>query len=118
MPIVELPRDRWKDELNTFTAAHEGWLASIDVFGSEIGAQHEIRDMPLIGVSADRINHDGAIAVSVARSTADHFTHMIHGVMRIFIERQTDDTPAFFLIESSDGTRTMLRFRTPHSGRP
>ena len=97
--------------LNRFTAAHEGWLASLEIFGPSLGAQPEIDNLPLLGVSADRVNHDGAIAISVARSADDHFTHIVHNVSRIFIEQTHDGTTAALLIESTDATRTVLQLR-------
>ena len=72
MRTVEIPREAWVEQLNEFTAIHEGWLVSLDVLGPEIGAQPEIVNLPLLGVSADRIDHDGAIAVSVMLSATEH----------------------------------------------
>ena len=80
---MELPRATWVDRLNAFTIAHEGWIVSLEVFGPEIGAQPEIVNLPLIGVSADRVDHDGTIAVSVAQSGVGHLTHIIHDVTHI-----------------------------------
>ena len=54
MRTVEIPREAWAQALNEFTAIHEGWLVSLDVLGPEIGAQLEINNLPLLGVSADR----------------------------------------------------------------
>ena len=110
MLTVEIPREAWVEQLNEFTAIHEGWLVSVDVLAPEIGAQPEIVNLPLLAVSADRIDHDGAIAVSVLSAT-EHLTHMIHGVTRIYIERADDGADAALEIESVDGTRTILRFR-------
>ena len=111
MRTVEIPRETWVEQLNEFTAIHEGWLVSLDVLGPEIGAQPEIINLPLLGVSADRADHDRAIAVSVMLSATEHFTHTIHGVTRINIERADDGADAELEIESADGTRTILRFR-------
>jgi hypothetical protein len=111
MRTVEIPREAWVERLNEFTAIHDGWLVSLDMLGPEIGAQPEIINLPLLGVSADRIDHDWAIAVSVMVSATGHFTHMIHGVTRIYIERADDGADAALEIESADGTRTILRFR-------
>ena len=55
MRTVEIPRAEWAQRLNEFTAIHEGWLVSLDVLDPEIGAQPEIRNLPLLGISADRI---------------------------------------------------------------
>lgn len=112
MRTVEIPREAWVRQLNEFTAIHEGWLVSLDVLGPELGAQPEIVNLPLVGVSADRIDdHDGTIAVSVMVSATGHFTHVIQGVTRIYVERADDGADAALEIESGDGTRTILRFR-------
>ena len=111
MRTVEIPREAWVQKLNEFTATHEGWLVSLDVLGPEIGAQPEIANLPLLGVSADRIDHDGTIAVSVVRSATEHFTHIIHAVTRIYIERTDDGADTALQIESVDGTKTILRVR-------
>ena len=111
MRTFEIPREAWVHELNEFTMVHEGWLVSLDVLGPEIGAQPEIDNLPLLGVSADRLDHDGTIAVSVARSATEHLTHIIHAVTRVYIERTDDGADVALQIESVDGTTTILRFR-------
>lgn len=111
MQTVEIPREAWAQRLNEFTAIHEGWLVSLEVLAPGIGAQPEIRNLPLLGVSADRIDQDGSIAVSVAGSATEHLTHIIHAVTRIYVARTDDGADAALQIESADGTRAILRFR-------
>jgi hypothetical protein len=115
MRIIEIPRETWTAQLNAFTIAHEGWLVSLEVFGGDFGAQPEITNLPLLGVSADRVNHDGTIAVSVARSAVEHLTHVVRHVARIYVEQADDGATAALLIESVDGTRTVLQLRAPTS---
>lgn len=111
MQTVEIPRDAWVQRLNQFTVIHEGWLVSLDILSTSLGAQHEIHDLPLLGVSADRIDRDGTIAVSVASSAGGHLTHIIEAVTRIWVERTDDGADAALQIASADGTKTILRFR-------
>jgi hypothetical protein len=119
MPTIELPRETWVDRLNAFTMAHEGWMASLEVFGAEEGPQPAIVDLLLIGVSADRVNHDGTVAISVARSAGEHLTRVIHDVARIYLEPSDDGATAALLIESADGTRTTVHLRaTPLHDQP
>jgi hypothetical protein len=109
---VELPRASWVKELNAFTLKHEGALVSMEVYGVELGDQPGVASLPLIGISADRIDHDGTVTVSVARSATEHFTHVIRDVRRIFVD-QPHDRPAdvVMFIESMDDTRTVLQLR-------
>jgi hypothetical protein len=116
MPPHEIPRNRWVDELDAFTVTHEGWLVSVDVLGEDIGAQREIDNMPLLGVSAERLEGERTIAISVARSKVEHVTHVIRAATRVYVERGNDGATAGLLVQSEDGTSTVLRCRA--LGRP
>ena len=109
MPF-EIRRDRWAEELDAFTATHEGSLVSIDVLGARI-APSDIDQLSLLGVAVDRLNHDGTIAISVARSTADHVTHIIRPVTRFYLKRGYDGAKAGLLVVSADGTKALLQAR-------
>ena len=111
MRAVEIPRVEWVQRLNEFNAIHEGWLVSLDVLGPDVRAQHEIENLPLLGVCAGRSDHDRTIEVSVGRSGGEHLTHMIEAATRISIERTDDGADAALQVESADGTKTILRFR-------
>jgi len=111
MQTVEIPREGWVQRLNEFTSIHAGWLVSLDVLGPDLGAQHEINNLPLLGVYVDRTDHDRTIEVSVGRLSGEHLTHMIAAATRIYIERTDDGADAALQVESADGTKTILRFR-------
>jgi uncharacterized protein DUF5335 len=111
MRTVEIPREAWTKRLNEFSAAHEGWLVSLDVLDSTIGAQREVDDLPLLGVTAEHGGSDAAITVSAGRSAAEHVTHTIHAPTRVEIERREDGADVALQIESADGARSILRFR-------
>jgi hypothetical protein len=118
MRTFQVPREAWVEELNRFTIMHEGWLATLEVFGQEIGAQREIANLPLLGVSADRVDQDGTIVISVARSAVEHLTHIIEGVAHIYVEQPNDGATAALQVESVDGTKTLLQLRAPGSPNP
>ena len=111
MRTTEIPRDAWTQTLDEFTAIHEGWLVSLDVLDPDLGAQPQIHNLPLLGVSADRIDDDGTISISAARSAGEHITHTIHAATRVYIEHTDDSADAAMQIESADGTTTVLRLR-------
>jgi hypothetical protein len=118
MPTIELPREGWVERLNAFTMTYEGWTASLEVFGLETGRQTGIVNLPLIGVSADRVDHDGTVAISVALSAREHLTRLIHDVARIHVEQPDDGSTAALIVESADGTTTTVHLRaTPLRGR-
>jgi hypothetical protein len=113
MKTVEIPRDTWEQRLEEFTQSHESWLVSLEVQNPEIGAQLEIDNMPLMGVSGDPADQGGTVAVSVARSAAEHITHVIRGVKHVFVEQTDEGADVALQIQSSDDTAAILRFRVP-----
>jgi hypothetical protein len=111
MQTVEITEADWAGRLDEFATVHDGWLVSVDVLNPEIGAQRQVDNLPLLGVSADGVKHDGSVAVSVARPGGTHFTHVIRNVKRIYLEQTSDGADAGLQIESGDGTKTIVRFR-------
>jgi hypothetical protein len=112
MRIAEIPRDAWSAVLDEFTRAHEGWLVTLDVLGPEFGAQHEIENLPLVGISADRADQDRSIAVSVERGPDAHLTHIVQAVDRLFLQRSDEGADFALLIQGADEVKTILRFRS------
>jgi hypothetical protein len=113
MPTQEIPRDQWKTFLDTFSRQHEGWLATLEVLGTDIGAQQEARDLPLEGITAT--SRDGApetIAISLGKTAEDHVTHTITEPTRIWLEQTSLGANAALEIESADDLKTILRFRS------
>jgi hypothetical protein len=111
MRIAEVPPHAWSDTLNAFTVAHEGWLVSMATFAeADDEPRTEIRNLPLIGVSADR-NDDGGIAISVARSSTQHVTRVIERAKHLYLQPGHNGSTASLIVDSEGGTRTILRVR-------
>jgi uncharacterized protein DUF5335 len=116
MRIEEVPPADWAEALNEFTLAHEGWLVSMVTFATDDGPRSDIRNLPLIGVSADRTD-DGDIAISVARSSEEHLTHVIERAAHVYLERGNNGATASLIVDSEEGLRTVLRVRAPSEPR-
>lgn len=112
MPTQEIPRADWKTFLNVFSRQHEGWLSTLELLGSDIGAQREARDLPLEGIS---VTDDDAqeIAISLGNITTDHVTHTVLQPTRIWVEQTSEGANASLEIESSENVKALLRFRSP-----
>lgn len=112
MRTIEIPRKDWGGRLDEFSRVHAGWLVSLDILAeSSIGAQREFRQLPLVGITAEPAE-GGTISIAVAEPTGDQFTHTIHSPTRVFIEKTDAGADAALEIESADGTKAILRFRT------
>ena len=113
MTTQEIPHDEWTTFLDTFSRQHEGWLASIEVLDTEIGAQEEAHDLPLEGITAtSRDDAPETIAIILGKTPEDHLTHTITEPTRIWLEQTLQGANAALEIESAGDVKTLLRFRS------
>jgi hypothetical protein len=110
----EIPREEWPMAVTAFGEERRRWLVSLEVLGQEIGAQPEVRDLPLEGISAEPPKKGGSISIFifVERSPDDHLTHTITNPARVRVEENDDRTDAM-QIEAADGTMTIVTFAPP-----
>ncbi len=113
MQTQEIPREQWGSFFNTFSQQHEGWLATLELFSPEIGAQEEAHELTFEGIS---VNSDEGeretVIISLAQTTEDHLTHTIDQPTRVWLQQTTEGADASVEIEADD-SKTLLRFRSP-----
>ena len=111
MRTTEIPRAEWSRGLAEFSAAHDGWLVSLDILSPDIGAQPDITELPLVGVTFEDIRA-GTVTISAGRSAVPEITHAIQAPSHVWVERTDAGADAALEIESADGAKTILRLRT------
>ena len=112
MPTQQIPREEWTRFLDTFSRQHEGWLVTLEILGTDIGAQQEVLNLPLEGISASRDSVPETIAISLGNDAKDHLTHTVTNPTRIWLEQTSQGANAALEIESADEVKTLLRFRS------
>jgi hypothetical protein len=112
MQTYEIPREKWPTDVTRFGEDHYRWLVSVEVLGDEIGAQPEVRNLPLEGLSADPVAKGGTVTVFLERDINDHLTRLIEHPKAIRVEER-DGGKAAMEIVSDDGTSTIVNFVRP-----
>ena len=113
MPTREVTREEWVNFCDSFSRQHEGWRVTVEVLGQEIGAQAEARELPLRGVTAELNGGEERIEIMVGEGAGDHITHTIRSPKRVYVEETGAGAHEALEIESPDGVKTLLRFRSP-----
>ena len=114
MPTQEIPRKEWNNSFDSFSRQHEGWLATLEVFGGEIGAQEAGHELPFEGVSvAAEKGKRQDIAISMGKTVEAHFSHTIVNPVHVWLEQTNEGADVALEIESQDETKALLRFRSP-----
>jgi hypothetical protein len=109
---TEIPREAWKAFFSRFSNDHETQFVAVEIMGRDVGAQVEGQSLLLGGISPG--DPDGeSLVLSFDSVNGEHLTHLVNKPAHVWIQRAADDTDAALEIESTDGTRTLVRF-PPH----
>ena len=86
---------------------------SLEIFGSEIGAQLEGRELAFEGIVAewDEVKGD-EIAIMLGAKPDDHVTHNISRPIQVSAERTDEGDDVALAIKSADGVTALIRFRS------
>jgi hypothetical protein len=112
MRTIDVPHKDWARTLDQFSAVHDGWLVSLEVVGPLLGAQPQIRELPLRGITAETGSRNPVITIAAAPADGEQITHLIHAPTQVQIEQTNEGADVALQIRSSDGTASILRFRT------
>ena len=113
MPTQEIPREDWSKFFDVFSRQHEGWLATLEIFAPDVGAQEEAHELPLEGISiASGGNEADAIAINLGKTPEDHVTHTIMKPEHVWLEQTSGGANAALEIESENQSKSLLRFRS------
>jgi hypothetical protein len=111
MAVRDIPRGSWRDELDSFSRQHEGWLVSVKV--TEPGGESALaaKNLPLQGVRAIAPQSDD-IAIVVG-DRPNRITHDVHDAARLSLDLTAEGAKRALLIHGRDGTTTSIEFRSP-----
>ncbi|MHB1296572.1 MAG: DUF5335 family protein [Anaerolineae bacterium] len=109
MRIREVEKDHWKDFCDGFTGLHEGWIASLRV-RSDGSEEPVAEDLPFVGVTLDP--ERDSISLAIGDDPREHLTHIIDHPKKLWVEQTDDGADSALGIESEEGGRTVLSFRS------
>ena len=113
MKTKEIPRNEWQEFFNIFSRQHEGWLVTLEILGSEIGAQVEEHGLPFEGIVDEGDEVQGhEIVMMFGAKPDDHITHSISNPATVSLEQTDEGADAALAIKSADGVTALLRFRS------
>jgi hypothetical protein len=111
MAIRDIAPDSWRDELDSFSRRHEGWIVSVSTRSPDGRVAVHAHDLPLQGVSPSTPrSRDIAIVVGDDRS---HLTHEVHDPAALKLDLTANCAERSLIIDGRDGTRTTVEFRSP-----
>ena len=112
MTTQVIPREEWKEFLDSFSGRHDRWLVSLEVDNTLEREQLEAHQMALEGITADLKDGESTISISVGMTPHERLTHAVHDPVQVEVERTREGAEKELRIEGREGT-TVVRLRSP-----
>lgn len=114
MQTIEITKTEWPAFFDGFSRKHQGWLATIEILGPDIGAQVEARELAFEGITGESNEARGnTIMIMAGGKPDDHVTHTISRPTEVSLEQTDEGADAALAIKSADGVTALLTFRSP-----
>jgi hypothetical protein len=105
----EILNSNWQAFFNDFNRSHKGWMASLDLFSNELGAQKVATELPLEGLMVEATANGGQnLVIILGEGSGGHLTHTIEGPGRIWFE--TADEEVVLKVEAGIDSTILMRF--------
>jgi hypothetical protein len=99
----------WEAFLLSLGARHRNSPVTVEVIGTELGAQTGVRELPFEGITLERKGAGAPVLLVMAGNRRhDHLTHSIAAPERLRVE--SSPSGETLCIESADGVVTLIRF--------
>lgn len=99
----------WRQTLDTLSRSYDGALVSLEIVGGKVGAEEEIHDQPLRGISSDR----SGMTVQIERPGRLYLDHHVAHPETLRIVETDEGAVMAIEIEDVEGMHSFLRFRSP-----
>jgi hypothetical protein len=120
LTTTEIARYDWVTFFDALTHLHIDEPVRIEVLRSDIGAQLEVDDLPLDGITAELKGSDASITISAGSDPERHISHVITDPVSVRVARDGGGDDESLEIVDADRTVTLVYFDAPKSwsGRP
>lgn len=113
MTTTEIARYDWSSFLDSLTRLHVDEPVRIEVLRPDIGAQLEVNDLPLDGITAEMKGPIASITIAAGSDPDGHISHVISDPVSVRLARgSTDDDEALEIVDA-DRTVTLVFFDGP-----
>ena len=112
METKTIPPAQWRTLFDSLARIHGGDAATLEILAADLGAQMEVEDAPLSGISYD--------SSGLELHFAPHGGHVVHRIAkpkRVAIEEGEDGLVAAIEIEADGEPTRVLRLSAPVAAR-
>ena len=109
MHTKEIPVADWRRTLDDLSRSHDGAFLSLEILGGEIGAEEEVHDQPLRGITSDRTG----VTIRFEKPGGLHLVHRVAHPQKLRILETEEGAVMAIEIEGDEGMHSLVQFRSP-----
>jgi hypothetical protein len=113
MSTREVTRNEWTNFFDVFSKQHEGWIASLEILGDQVGAQAEAIELPFEGISVSAEDEPQSLIINLGRTAEDHVSHTVERPRHVWLRQTEEGANDSLEIVEEGNQKTLLRFRSP-----
>jgi hypothetical protein len=113
MQTRSLPAAGWQRFFDSLSRIYQGSTATLEVLTPDLGAQMEIEEEPLAGISYDRTG----LEIHFATRGRGHLTHRVARPTNVHIEERDDGLVSAVEVEGEGEPRIIVRLHAPVASR-
>jgi hypothetical protein len=110
---TEIARYEWGSFLDSLTHLHIDEPVSIEVLRADIGAQLQVENLPLDGITAELKQPRATITITAGSTPERHLAHVISDPVSVRLARGSAGEDEALEIVDADRTVTLLFFDAP-----
>ena len=102
--------DQWVSSCQQFSRIHHRKAVGMTTMGHDLGVQTNARNLPLMGITAERAEAGGCqVEIMLGEAPDAHLAHTIKRPSHLRVAEWNDDYSAALQIESEEGWVTLLQ---------
>src|SRR5260370_12590046 len=100
---------QWRPVLDSLSRVYQGASATLEILDPDLGAQFEIEETPLRGISVDT----SGIQIDFQTKDGQHLLHRIPHPRGVLIDENDEGQVVALQFEADGDARTLLRLHSP-----
>lgn len=104
-----IPPPQWRTVLDSLSRVYDGATATLEVLDPNLGAQAEVEEVPLRGITYDA----GGIEIDFQTRDGGHLVHRIAHPKSVQVEEADNGFVVAIQFDSDNDPRNVLRLHSP-----
>ncbi len=109
MHTTQIPLSDWRRTLDELSRSYDGALVSLEIVGGEVGAEEEVHEQPLRGITSD----PSGITVQIEQRGGLHLGHHVAHPKKLRVVETRGGAVVAVEIEDDEGIYSLVRFCSP-----